>query len=128
MATRIGKPPCCDLTRLAAQLDALSHPKRLAIFDMLMGGVQCNCEIHAQLGLSLSLISHHMRILEEAGLVRSQRDLNDARWIYYAIEPAALGDLHSVLDAFLDEARIQPRSPACGPQGCAEGCGPGQAP
>ena len=41
---------------------------------MLMEGVQCNCEIAERLGISLSLVSHHLRILREAGLVRGQRD------------------------------------------------------
>jgi len=112
-----------DLTRLAAWLKALSHAKRLSIFDLLMEGVQCNCEIHDRLGLSLSLISHHMRILEEAGLVTSERDLEDARWIYYSIDEAALGELKGVLDRFLDAKRIQPRAPTCGPRRCAGSSG-----
>jgi ArsR family transcriptional regulator len=124
LARSLGADTRFDLTQLATQLKALSHPKRLSIFNMLMEGVQCNCELHSQLGLSLSLISHHMRILEDAGLVASQRDLEDARWIYYAIDQAALTELVSVLDRFLDVSRIQPRSPSCGPKGCTDASGP----
>ena len=106
---------------LARALKALSDPTRLSVFDMLMEGVQCNCEIADRLGLSLSLISHHVRILREAGLVQSQRDPDDARWIYYAIDQQALGELNEAIRRLLDVDRIQPRQPSCGPKRCA-GC------
>ena len=105
-----------DIAALARFAKAMSHPKRLAILDMLMQGVQCNCEIAAQLGLADSLISHHMRILEEVGLVSKERDPDDARWIYYSVEPDVLAAYHAALGAFLDPARIEPRQPACGPE------------
>lgn len=109
-----------DLTTLAETLRALSHPNRLQILDMLMEGVHCNCELSERLGLSLSLISHHMRILLEAGLVRSERDPDDARWVYYQVDPAALEALRGALASLTDTARIQPRQPACGPRGCRD--------
>ncbi|MHB1295393.1 MAG: ArsR/SmtB family transcription factor [Anaerolineae bacterium] len=107
---------------LAEIFKALSHPKRLQILDLLMEGVQCNCELAERLGLSLSLISHHMRILERAGLVRSQRDPQDARWIYFSANPQTLLDLRRRFAALTDPSRIQPRQPACGPRGCRS-CG-----
>lgn len=111
-----------DLERLAALGRVLSHPKRLAILDMLMQGVQCNCEISTQLGLADNLISHHMRLLQEAGLVTSERDPVDARWIYYAVDAPAVSEALAALARFLDTGRIQPRTPACGPGGAA--CAP----
>jgi ArsR family transcriptional regulator len=99
-------------------LKALAHPMRLAIFDMLMEGVQCNCEISEGLGLSLSLTSHHIRLLCEAGLVTAQRDARDGRWIYYSVDPQALAQLQGQLDQLLDARRIQPRLPSCGPGRC----------
>jgi ArsR family transcriptional regulator len=105
-------------TELAQTLKALSDPTRLSVFDMLMEGVQCNCEIAERLGLSLSLISHHVRILREAGLVQSERDPDDARWIYYSIDRQALGELNQALGHLLNVDRIQPRQPSCGPKEC----------
>ena len=104
---------------LARTLKVLSDPTRLSVFDMLMEGVQCNCEISDRLGLSLSLISHHVRILREAGLVQSERDPGDARWIYHCIDRAALERLHQALGHLLDVNRIQPRRPSCGPKRCS---------
>jgi len=99
-------------------LKALANPVRLSIFDMLMEGVQCNCEISERLELSLSLISHHTRVLCEAGLVTSRRDAKDGRWIYYEVNPRALGQLRGQLEQLLDTRRIQPRQPCCGPRAC----------
>jgi len=104
--------------RLARCLKALGHPVRLAIFNMLMEGIQCNCEIAERLGLSLSLISHHMRVLCEVGLVGSERDREDARWIYYCADKEALGHLAGQMKRLLDVSRIKPRRPTCGPRGC----------
>ena len=103
---------------LALALKALSHHWRLRIFNLLMEGVQCNCEIARRLGLSLNLISHHMRILREAGLVQSERDAEDARWIYYSVDREATQKLAAHICHLLDVSRIQPRSPQCGPHSC----------
>ena len=75
-------------------------------------------EIAAALDLSLSLVSHHMRILREAGFIETERDSGDARWCYYMIVLQALTDFRSELANLLDTARIQPRQPSCGPGGC----------
>ncbi len=101
---------------LSAWLKVLSDPTRLAIFDRLMQGVQCNCELGDKLGLPMNLISHHLKVLKDAGLVDAERDPVDARWVYYSINQNRLAQLREQLDAFLDPARIQPRVPTCGPQ------------
>jgi ArsR family transcriptional regulator len=107
-----------DRETLAKALKTLSDPTRLGIFDMLMEGVQCNCEISERLGLSLSLVSHHLRTLRQAGLVQGERDSEDARWIYYSIDQGMLEQLGQALNHLLNIERIQPRVPSCGPQRC----------
>lgn len=109
----------CELEpELVAGLKALADPTRLAILDLLMEGVQCNCEIAERLDLSLSLISHHMRVLRLVGLVESQRDPQDERWIYFSINKEELQRLNNVIWQFLDASRIQPRQSCCGPKRC----------
>ena len=103
-------------TEVSAVLRALSDPTRLTILDLLMQGVQCNCELGEQLRLPMNLISHHIRVLREAGLITSRRDPNDARWVYYSIDRVTLGHVREQLATFLDPQRIQPRQPTCGPQ------------
>ncbi len=100
--------------KLARTLQVLCDPTRLAIFDLLMQGVQCNCEIGDNLKIPMNLISHHLQALRDAGLVDAERDPADARWIYYSINQDALQALRVELSAFLDPARIKPRAPACG--------------
>lgn len=101
---------------LADTLKVLSDSTRLSIFDLLMQGVQCNCEIGDKLGLPMNLISHHLKVLRDAGLVGAERDPVDARWVYYSINKSALVQLREHLSAFFDASRIQPRLPSCGPQ------------
>ncbi|MCJ7626741.1 MAG: metalloregulator ArsR/SmtB family transcription factor [Anaerolineaceae bacterium] len=104
-----------ELEFLSDQLKILAEPNRLMILDLLMQGVQCNCELGDNLQMAPNLISHHLRTLHRAGLVEVERDKNDARWVYYSINRDAIAKLQSVLDAFLELKRIKPRSPACGP-------------
>jgi ArsR family transcriptional regulator len=108
--------PPTNLQRLAEWLKVLAEPKRLLIFNLLMQGVQCNCELGQQLEMAPNLISHHLSVLRQAGLVDVERDALDGRWIYYSVNGAVLHDLNTAFGAFFDPARIQPRHPTCGPQ------------
>lgn len=109
-----GKP--ADVVELANALKVLADPTRLAILDLLVEGVQCNCHLGGRLGLPMNLISHHLKALREAGLVHVERDPFDARWVYYSVSQKKLAELRGQLSAFLDPERIQPRLPTCGPQ------------
>lgn len=108
-------PSIADTRELASLFRVLSEPNRLAIFDLLMQGVQCNCEIGKRLGLPMNLVSHHLRVLRDAGLVEAQREPADARWVYYSVKKAALDEICAHITAFLAPARIRPRLPSCGP-------------
>lgn len=104
------------IERLARQLKVLGEPNRLRIVALLREGVQCNCELGDALQMAPNLISHHLRILREVGLVDVERDAVDARWIYYSLNQAALTELMTTFNAFFDLARIKDRHPACCPQ------------
>ncbi|MGQ9833321.1 MAG: ArsR/SmtB family transcription factor [Candidatus Villigracilaceae bacterium] len=104
-----------NLETLAERLKVLAEPKRLLIFNLLMEGVQCNCELGDALNMAPNLISHHLSKLRAAGLVEVERDARDARWMYYSVNRAALEELNSAFGAFFDPKRIQPRLPACSP-------------
>ena len=112
----IASPPT-NLQRLAERLKVLAEPKRLLILHLLMEGVQCNCELGDALRMAPNLISHHLRVLRDAGLVDVERDALDARWVYYSINRRALDELNDAYGLFFDLARMKPRRPTCGPQG-----------
>jgi ArsR family transcriptional regulator, arsenate/arsenite/antimonite-responsive transcriptional repressor len=111
-------PPVSSINveALTAYLKVLAEPKRLLIFNLLMQGVQCNCELGDALQMPANLISHHLSKLRAAGLVDVERDAVDSRWLYYSINRAALDELNSAFGIFFDPERIQPRRLTCGPQ------------
>ena len=109
-----------DLTEISKWLKVLCEPNRLTLLDAIISGVQCNCDLGESLGMAPNLISHHLSVMREAGLIDAERDQTDARWIYYTANAEALKSLQHVLYAFLDPSRIQPLSHTCRPrQDCA---------
>ncbi len=75
-----------DPYRLAA-LRALADPVRLALVDDLARADACACELRARLDVSAPLLSHHLKVLREAGLVRTRRA---GRRLEVALDRAAL--------------------------------------
>ncbi len=82
---------------LARMLKALADPVRLQLVSMVAaheGGEACACELTSPLGLTQPTISHHLKILVDAGIfTRDKRGV----WAYYALVPAALSALAAVL-------------------------------
>jgi len=77
-----------DLSSYATLFKALGDETRLSILGFLLarGDTLCVCEIEAQVKeLSQPTISHHLRLLREAGLVTAERR---GTWVYYAVNPA----------------------------------------
>lgn len=87
---------------LLTLLRALSDDTRLRIFALLTKAELCVCEIEDILDLPQSLVSNHLSVLRRAGLVRSRRDAEDARWIFYRADPTAAASLRERLGALLE--------------------------
>ena len=104
------------LAKITTILKALGEPNRLRIFAELMKGDTCNAELNEALGLPANLLSHHLRVLSDAGLVTSRRDRIDGRWIYYTVDRHAAGRWQEWFSRFLDPTRIRERV-VCGPEG-----------
>ena len=68
----------------AAVLKVLADPTRLAVVRQLMSGPQQVNQINEPLQLEQSLLSHHLKVLREAGLVESQRD---GKAVLYRLAP-----------------------------------------
>ncbi|GGI46576.1 ArsR family transcriptional regulator [Agromyces flavus] len=90
------EPEQADL--LARKLKALADPTRLRLVSMVAasdGEEACVCDLIDPVGLSQPTVSHHLKILMEAGfLTRSKR----GTWAYYKLVPGALGQLSQLLD------------------------------
>jgi arsenate reductase (thioredoxin) len=105
------------LEKAAETMKALADPYRLHILDLLTQGEACHSELKEQVGLPPNLLSHHLRVLRQAGLVRTRHDTIDGRWIYYAANKDSLIYWRAWLGQFLDPGRVQARSALCGPEG-----------
>ena len=106
--TLIQKNKCCppppELTLLrsqaetgAALLASIADPTRLSIVNMLAGSSEavCVCDITDSFTLGQPTISHHLRILREAGLIVGDRR---GKWVYYSIVPAKLQEFQNLLE------------------------------
>ncbi len=73
---------------------ALGEEMRLKIVGMLLPGELCVCELMDELGLSQPAVSHHMKVLKQAGLVRDRRE---GKWIHYSLDQDTFDYLESLL-------------------------------
>ena len=81
--------------RVAAQFRALADPTRVLIVNRLAQCEEaCVCDLTAASGLSQPTVSHHLRILREAGLVEAERR---GTWSWYRLVPEAVEALRDVL-------------------------------
>lgn len=80
----------------AIELKALSDPNRLVILDQLKDGERCACNILELLKISQPTLSHHMRILCEAGLVNCRRD---GKWMHYRLNCEKFAELTQLLES-----------------------------
>ena len=78
----------------ARAFKALGEPTRLRILAHLQAGESCACEVQEALDVPANLLSHHLKVLREAGLISGTRR---GRWIDYRVEPLQLALLSSVL-------------------------------
>ncbi len=103
-----------EILELASLFKILSEPNRLQILEQIIGGYRCNCDLGKNLSLAPNLVSHHLSVLCDSGLVQSRRDDNDGRWIIYSINQKKLEKIKGILNIFFDEDRIQPCLSCCG--------------
>lgn len=99
---RVFEQPCCapgapplpagTAQALADRFKALSDPARISIVNRLAGqGEVCTCQLTAPLGLSQPTVSHHLRVLREAGLIEVAR--KRGTWTFYRLVPEAMEQL-----------------------------------
>jgi ArsR family transcriptional regulator, arsenate/arsenite/antimonite-responsive transcriptional repressor len=80
---------------LAARFKALADPTRVAMVNRLAAADECCvCDLNAAFDLSQPTISHHLKVLRDAGLVESSRR---GTWAYYRLVPEAVRALRQTL-------------------------------
>src|SRR3954453_17604371 len=80
---------------LASRFKALAAPRRVAIVNRLAQAAEtCVCDLTAAFDLSQPTISHHLKVLRDAGLVESSRR---GTWAYYRLVPDRGGEMRHTL-------------------------------
>jgi ArsR family transcriptional regulator len=102
------EPECCppfladpldsrEAGRLAGALRVVADPTRLRLLSLIAsrpGEEACGCELTGPLGLSQPTVSHHLKVLHEAGLLERERR---GRWAFYRLNPEPLRVLREAL-------------------------------
>lgn len=87
-----------EAEKLAASLKAIADPVRLRLISLVAAHADaeaCVCDLTDPVGLSQPTVSHHLKILVDAGIfAREQR----GKWAYYRLVPQTLADLSSLIN------------------------------
>jgi transcriptional regulator, ArsR family len=102
---------------LSPLLKALADPVRLAMLDFLLNPIEncltqaegvCACDFEAGLGMTQPTVSHHMKVLVQAGLVHAQKH---GRWVRYSVNPAAFASVCDTLRPFTEAPPLPDAAP-----------------
>jgi ArsR family transcriptional regulator, arsenate/arsenite/antimonite-responsive transcriptional repressor len=96
-------PGTAAQARAVAVFKALADSTRLQIFSLVAARPEpiCVCDIVSRFHLRQPTISHHLKVLRDAGLVTATRR---GTWSYYAVDPRGLRAARSALDSAIPEA------------------------
>ena len=84
-----------EAAELAHVFAALADPVRLRLLSLIAAaGEICSCELLAPLGRSQPTVSHHTKILADAGLIAGEKR---GRWVWWSIVPARVADVRAAL-------------------------------
>ncbi len=103
-------PTTTDLELAVRRLKALSDPNRLRIIDRLRAGERCVCDLTDTLDEGQSLLSFHLRVLKDAGLVRDRRE---GRWAFYTLNTSALREIETFVGSLADRVSETRWKPVC---------------
>lgn len=81
-----------EFEKVSIILKALADPKRMKIIDLLSSSNMCACELLEHFDFTQPTLSHHMKILEKAGLISIEKK---GQWHHYALN-------NEVVDPFID--------------------------
>lgn len=100
--------PTLDLASAAPVFKALCDDTRLRVVELLADGEHCVCDLQSALNIAQPLLSFHLRVLRDAGVVADRRA---GRWSYYSLRPESLAALEHLVSTA--RARAQTAAAAC---------------
>ena len=88
----LGEPDAAELAQVFA---ALADPVRLRLLSLIAAaGEICSCDLLGPLDRSQPTVSHHTKVLADAGLIAGEKR---GRWVWWSIVPARVADVRSAL-------------------------------
>lgn len=96
-----------DPKKMAAVFKALADENRIRILELLGGGEKCACKLLEALSISQPTLSHHMKILCDAGIVLGRKE---GKWMHYRIS----GDGVRLMADYLHTLTDSESKPCCG--------------
>ncbi|MGW0821356.1 ArsR/SmtB family transcription factor [Streptomyces sp. NPDC002845] len=87
-----------EAERLAVMLKAIADPTRLQLFRLIErapGGEACVCDLTDCLGLRQPTVSHHLKVMTEAGLLNRERR---GTWVWYSVDQGGLRRVREILE------------------------------
>ena len=91
-------------------LRVVADPVRLRVLELLAAEELCVCHLQDELDLKQTLVSHHLRVLREAGLVGAEPR---GRFTYYRLRPGALDGVRTLVTGLADAAGTDPPRRPC---------------
>jgi ArsR family transcriptional regulator len=91
-------------------LPVVADPTRWRILTLLAEAELCTTHLQEMLGAKQTLVSHHLKVLREAGLVDTSPC---GRFTYYRLRPGALDGLRDAIGALADASRAEPARRPC---------------
>ena len=98
-----------DERKTALIFKAFCDENRIRILKLLCGGEKCACKLLEEMSISQPTLSHHMKILCDAGIVQGRKE---GKWVHYSIDPAGAERAKELL------ARQLALKPSCSQDGC----------
>lgn len=99
-----------DYQETARVFKAFCDANRLQILELLKPGERCACHLLEDLNIGQSTLSHHMKILCDAGIVNGRKE---GKWVHYTLSPQGIRRAQSLLDQQLPAADPSPSDPGC---------------
>lgn len=102
-----------DYEKMSVMMKAMADPNRMKIIDILSCGRQCACEVLEHFDFTQPTLSHHMKMLEKAGIVTVSKE---GQWHFYTLRDAFVNQfMSSIIKLFSNEDHCicQPNQTVC---------------
>ena len=97
-----------DNKKMAAMFKAFADENRIQILELLRDGERCACMLLEEMKITQPTLSHHMKILCDAGVVVGRKE---GKWMHYSISEDGLENVRNYVDELIVNAKMGDDSP-----------------